>query len=65
MKLVPGFESGLFLTAYERGLGYGVVVLETREQAQQLAAGFPPGATIRDGAVVVKRTEILEVSATA
>ena len=40
MKLVPGFESGLFLTAYERGLGYGVVVLETRDRRNSWPQGF-------------------------
>jgi hypothetical protein len=64
MRQLPGFRSGLFLAAHERGLGVGVVVLDTRGQAEQLAAGFAPGAQIRPGVRVV-RTEVLEVAATA
>jgi hypothetical protein len=64
MSHVPGFVSGLFLTAYERGRGMGIVVLESGEQAEQFAAGFAVGAEIRAGATVL-RTEVLEVSATA
>jgi hypothetical protein len=64
MEHVPGFVSALFMTAYDRGLGVGVVVLESRVQAEQFAAGFPPGVEVRPGATV-RRTEVLEVSATA
>jgi hypothetical protein len=64
MRQVPGFVSGLFMTAYDRGLGVGVVLLATREQANQLACGFAVGSEIRPGVKVV-RTEVLEVSATA
>ncbi len=64
VRQLPGFESGLFLTAYERGDGLGVVVLATRENAEGLAAGFPAGAEIRPG-VIVKHTAIFEVTATA
>jgi hypothetical protein len=52
------------MTAHDRGLGIGVVVLETRDGAEQLAMGFVPGAEIRPG-VRVTRTEVLEVAATA
>ena len=64
IKQFPGFRSGLFLTAHQRGLGVGVVVVDTSEQAEQLAAGFAVGATIRPGVTVV-RTEVLEVAASA
>lgn len=64
MRQIPGFSSGLFLTAYERGVGMGVVVLDTREQANQVARGFTVGVEMRPG-VKVLRTEVLEVSATA
>lgn len=64
MSQLPGFVSGLFLTAHERGLGVGVVVLDGRQGAEELAAGFPPGADIRPGVKVV-RTEVLEVVARA
>ena len=62
MKQLAGFQSGLFMTAYERGLGVGVVVFDERDQAEQLAAGVAVGSEIRAG-VSVKRTEVLEVSA--
>jgi len=61
---LPGFVSGTFMTAHERGLGIGVVVLETRDGAEQLAMGFATGSEIRPG-VRVTRTEVLEVAATA
>ena len=64
MKQLAGFQSGLFMTAYERGLGVGVIVFDQRDQAEQLAAGVAVGAEIRAG-VRVKRTEVLEVSASA
>lgn len=64
LKSMPGFVTTLLLTAYERGLGVAVVVFETREQAEQLVAGLGVGREIRDG-VVVTRTDVLEVSASA
>lgn len=63
MPHVPGFVSALFMTAYERGLGVGVVVFDSRIRAEEFAAGFPPGVELRPGARV-RRTEVLEVSAT-
>ncbi|HUY86422.1 MAG TPA: hypothetical protein VMU77_04865 [Acidimicrobiales bacterium] len=64
MSKMPGFQSGLFLTAYERGRGIAVVVFETQQQAGQLAAGLTIGQEIRGG-VKVARTDVLEVSASA
>jgi len=64
MAQLPGFISGVFMTAYERGRGIGVVVLETRDQAEQLSGAIAPGTEIRPG-VVVRQSEVLEVSATA
>jgi hypothetical protein len=64
IRQVPGFISALFLTDYERGAGVGVVVLETRDEAEQLAAGFAIGAEIRAG-VRVTASDIFEVSASA
>ena len=64
MQHIPGFVSAFFMTAYERGLGMGVMVLETRVQAEELAGGFAVGMEMRPG-VRVLRTEVLEVSATA
>ena len=64
MKGFPGFESGLFMTAYERGRGIAVVVFESRDQAEQTASGLAVGQKLRDG-VTVTRTDVLEVSASA
>ena len=64
VRQLPGFVSGLFLTAYERGRGLGVVVLETEEQAADLARAFAVGSTIRPGVTVIA-SEVMEVSATA
>jgi hypothetical protein len=64
MKVLPGFQSGLFLTAYEHGRGVAVVVFETREQAEQLNSGLAVGREIRGG-VTVTRADVLEVSASA
>lgn len=64
MRGVPGFVSGMFLTAYERGDGLGLVVLNTREQAEALVAGFPVGAEIRPG-VTVTEAAVMELSAEA
>jgi len=62
MAQLPGFVSGHFLTDYENGRGIGIVVLGTREQAEQLARGFTPGSGLRPG-VVVTASEVYEVSA--
>jgi hypothetical protein len=59
-KQLPGFLSLLFMTAFERGCGVGVVVFEDRDQAEGAAAGMVVGTSPREG-VVVKRTEVLAV----
>jgi hypothetical protein len=64
VKQFPGFESALFMTAYERGRGIGVIVFTERVQAEQTAAVFDVGQKLRDG-VTVTRVEVLEVSAAA
>lgn len=64
MRAMPGFNSGLFMTAYEHGRGIAVVVFDSREQAEQLAAGLTVGQEIRRG-VVVTGADVLEVSASA
>jgi hypothetical protein len=64
LKAMPGFVTTLLLTAHERGRGVAVVVFESREQAEQLTAGFSEGQTIREG-VVITRTDVLEVAASA
>ena len=64
MKALPGFNSGLFMTAYEHGRGIAVVVFDTQEQAEQLASGLTIGQEIRDG-VTVTAADVLEVSASA
>ena len=60
VRQLPGFQSLLFLTALERGLGYGVIVFEERSQAEQLAAILVPGSHPQDG-VTLTRTEVLDV----
>src|SRR5436305_10014569 len=52
MKALPGFNSGLFMTAYERGRGIAVVVFDTQEQAEQFARGLTIGQELRDGGAV-------------
>jgi hypothetical protein len=64
MTALPGFNSALFMTAYERGRGVAVVVFDTQDQAEHLASGVTIGQQIRDG-VSVTGTEVLEVSASA
>ena len=60
MQLLPGYVSATFMTDYERGRGLGVVVVQTREQAEVLASGFAPGVEIRGG-VTVLTSEVFEV----
>lgn len=66
VRALPGLQSLLFLTALERGLGYGVMVFEERAQAEQLAARLTLGSSPVEG-VTFKRTDVLdaEVSASA
>ena len=64
MKALPGFNSALFMTAYERGRGIAVVVFDTHDQAEQLATGLTIGQEIRDG-VTVTAVDVLELSASA
>ena len=62
LKMMPGFQSGLLLTAYEHGRGAAVVVFDSRAAAERLTSGLTVGQELRDG-VVVTRTDVLEVSA--
>lgn len=64
MRALPGFVSGHFLTAYERGRGMAVVVFDTADQAAQLTAGLAVGLEI-PGGVTITATDVMEVSATA
>jgi hypothetical protein len=64
MRALPGFQSGLFMTAYERGRGIGLVVFDTLEQAEDLVRGVAIGSTIHPGVIVIA-SEVMEVSATA
>ena len=64
LKMMPGFVSALLLTAYERGRGIAVVVFDSREAADAVAASFSEGQEIRQG-VVITAKDIFEVSATA
>ena len=60
VRQLPGFQSLLFLTALERGLGYGVMIFDERDQAEEVAAALPVRAQPREG-VTFKRTEVLDV----
>jgi heme-degrading monooxygenase HmoA len=64
LKAMPGFDSALLLTAYDHGRGIAVVVFESEDAARAMASGFAEGQEIRDG-VVITRTDVLEVSASA
>ena len=64
LKMMPGFVSALLLTAYEHGRGMAVVVFESREAAEAVAAGFAEGQEIREGVVIVRK-DVLELSASA
>jgi hypothetical protein len=64
MKQIPGFVTGIFMTDYERGLGLGVMVFDTREQAEQVAGGLRVGNELRNG-VIITRTAVMETPATA
>ena len=64
VKQLPGFRSRLFMTAFDRGFGVGVVVFADRDQAEQAAAGFAVETSPREG-VTVKRTEVLTVEVSA
>ena len=64
LRALPGFVSASLLTAYERGRGMAVIVFDSRLGAEALLAGLPEGREIRDG-VVVTRTEVMEVTASA
>jgi hypothetical protein len=64
LRSMPGFRSAQLLTAYEHGRGVAVVVFDSRQAAETLVAGLPAGREIRAG-VVVTRTDVLEVTASA
>ena len=64
VKQLPGFRSLLFMTAFERGFGIGVVVFDEPHQAEQAAAGFAVGTSPRQG-VTVKRADVLTVEVSA
>ena len=62
LQTMPGFESAVLMTAYERGRGVAVVVFDTLEHASALTAGVTVGQPLRPG-VSVTRVEVLEVAA--
>ena len=64
LKAMPGFDSALLLTAYEHGRGIAVVVFESEDAARSMASSFADGQEIREG-VIITRTDVLEVSASA
>ena len=64
LKAMPGFHSALLLTAYDHGRGVAVIVFESEDDARAIASSFAEGQEIREG-VVVTRTDVLEVSASA
>ena len=64
VKQLPGFRSLLFMTAFDRGFGIGVVVFDDRDQAEQAATGLAVETSPREG-VTVKRTEVLTVEVSA
>jgi hypothetical protein len=64
LKAMPGFISTVLMTAYERGVGMAVIVFDTKEHAEALAAGLVVGAELRPG-VIVQRVELLEVNVMA
>jgi heme-degrading monooxygenase HmoA len=64
LKSMPGFQSALLLTAYDHGRGVAVIVFESEDAARLVASGFAKGQEIREG-VVITRTDVLEVAATA
>jgi hypothetical protein len=64
VKQLPGFRSLLFMTAFDRGFGIGVVVFDDLDQAEQAAAGLAVATSPREG-VTVKRTEVLTVEVSA
>ena len=64
LKAMPGFYSALLLTAYDHGRGVAVIVFESKDDARAIAFSFAQGQEIREG-VVVTRTDVLEVSASA
>jgi len=64
LMAMSGFVSTLLMTAYERGRGVAVVVFDTREDAEALFSGLAEGQAIREG-VVITRTDVMEVSASA
>jgi hypothetical protein len=64
VQQLPGFQSLLFMTAFEAGFGIGVVVFENREEAERAATGLAVGTSPRQG-VTVKRTDVLRVEVSA
>jgi len=64
MRMLPGFSSCLFLTAYERSKGVGIVVFETFAQATNLVESIAVGSTIHPG-VTVTASEVMAVTASA
>jgi len=64
VKQPPGFRALLFMTAFDRGFGVGVMVFDQRDQAEQAAAGLAAGTSPREG-VTVRQTDVLTVEVSA
>ena len=62
VQALPGFRSLLFMTAFDRGFGIGVVIFDAQSQAEEAAQAMAVGTSPREG-VVVMQTDVLTVEA--
>jgi hypothetical protein len=63
LRQLPGFEQAIFLTDGARASGFSVMVLATREQADEMAARLGGGDVPPPPGITFERQEVHEVVA--
>jgi putative monooxygenase ydhR len=65
MKKAPGFVSGVWAADRDKGRGVGIVVFESREQAEAVLKRLESGELKRPPGVTVESVAVYEVQAQA
>ena len=65
VKKAPGFLSGVWAADRDKGRGVGIVVFESREQAEAVMRRLESGELKRPAGVTVENVAVYEVQAQA
>jgi len=65
VKKAPGFVNGVWAADRDKGRGVGIVVFESREQAEEVVRRLASGELKRPAGVTVEDVAVYEVQAQA